>query len=276
MRLTAALFGRFDDADKWVAALKAKGYRAAGWLPDNGDGLLAGEFAAAARAADIVIGEICAWCSPISDDEGKRREAVAYCQRQLAVAERVQARCCVNVGGSRGEPFNGPHKDDLTDDTFDLIVQTVRQIIDAVKPKATFYTLETMPWMYPDSTKSCLRLIKAVDRKAFAIHYDPVNLINSPERYWSNGKGIREFCRKQGPHIRACHAKDILLQPKLTVHLDEVRPGLGNLDYRTFLRELDRLDGDIPVAVEHLGSEQEFDLGVDYIRCVAAEVGVRV
>jgi hypothetical protein len=31
-----------------------------------------------------------------------------------------------------------------------MVVAVVRDIMDAVKPTRAFYTLETMPWMYPD------------------------------------------------------------------------------------------------------------------------------
>ena len=51
--------------------------------------------------------------------------------------------------------------------------------------------------------------------------------------------------------IKSCHAKDIALSEKLTTHLDEVRPGLGGLDYATFLRELDKLDPDTLLMIEH-------------------------
>lgn len=48
-------------------------------------------------------------------------------------------------------------------------MQNVRQIVDAVKPKRTFYTLETMPWVIPDSPDSYLKLIEAdaLDYKIF-------------------------------------------------------------------------------------------------------------
>ena len=73
------------------------------------------------------------------------------------MADEIGARCCVNIAGSRGAKWDGPHPADLTPETFDLIVQSVREIIDAVKPTRAFYTLETMPWMYPDSADSYLR-----------------------------------------------------------------------------------------------------------------------
>jgi hypothetical protein len=123
---------------------------------------------------------------PTQPADHTRQEAVAYCQEQLALADDVGAVCCVNIAGSRGDLWDGPHADNLTPDTFDLIVETVRQIMDAVKPQRTFYTLETMPWLYPDSADSYLALLKAIDRPRFAVHFDPVNLICSPQRYFGN------------------------------------------------------------------------------------------
>jgi hypothetical protein len=57
----------------------------------------------------------------------------------------------VNIAGARGEKWDGPYADNFSQDIFDLIVETVRGIIDAVKPTRTFYTLEPMPYIFPDS-----------------------------------------------------------------------------------------------------------------------------
>ena len=155
-----------------------------------------------------------------------------------------------------------------------MIVETVREIIDDVGPTRTFYALETMPWMYPHSADAYLSLLKAIERPAFGVHFDPVNLICSPQRYFSNAEIIRDFIAKLGPHIKSCHAKDVLLQDKLTVHLDEVRPGCGQLDYRTYLGELAKLPGDIPVMLEHLPNAEEYAAAADHIRQIAASEGI--
>jgi len=105
-----------------------------------------------------------------------------------------------------------------------------------------------------------LRLIKAVDRKQFAVHLDPVNLVCSPRRYFNNGELIRECFDKLGPYIKSCHAQDIFLRPELTTHLDEVRPGLGGLDYLTYLKGLSKFPG-IPLMLEHLKTREESTAG---------------
>jgi len=275
MRLGGPVFGDNSSPQTWVEAVRRAGYSAAYCPVDSGQGDdVVRAYARAAKAAGVVIAEVGAWSNPLSPDEGERRAAIAKCRQQLDLADRIGARCCVNIVGSRGRVWDGPHPDNLTDESFGMIVEVTRAIIDAVKPTRTFYTLETMPWMYPDSADAYLRLIEAIDRKQFAVHFDPVNLVWSPQRYFANDDLIRECLAKLGPRVRSCHAKDVLLAERLTVHLDEVRPGLGGLDYRVYLRELSRLDPDTPLMIEHLQTAEEYQAAADYIRSVAAETGV--
>ena len=273
MRLGGPIYGDRSIPESWVAAVQAKGYRASPCpctVHDDADRVRA--FAAAAEANDIVIAEVGAWSNPISPDDETRAAALEKCKAHLDLADRIGARCCVNISGAMGERWDGPHGDNLTDETFERIVACVRDIIDSVQPTRTFYTLETMPWAYPDSADSYLRLIEAIDRERFAVHLDPVNIVNCPERYFRSGDLIRECFAKLGPHIRSCHAKDILLHDRLTLHLDEVRPGQGGLDYRAFLGELAKLDPDTPLILEHLPTEDEYDLAAAHIRGIADEM----
>jgi sugar phosphate isomerase/epimerase len=274
LRLGGRTFEKFDSPDAWVKVVKKLGYNTAYCPVDAGaNDDVVNAYAGAAKKANIVIAEVGAWSNPISPDEKTRRQALAKCRRQLALADRIGARCCVNISGSRGKRWDGHSPENLTEETFDMIVETTRAIIDDVKPTRTYFTLETMPWAYPDSPDSYLRLLKAINRERFAVHLDPVNLICSPQRYFRNAELIRECFEKLGPHIRSCHAKDILLQPKLTTHLDEVRLGSGAMDYAVFLRELSRLPG-TPLMLEHLPNAEEYRLAAAHIRSVAKAIGL--
>ena len=201
-----------------------------------------------------------------------RKVALEKCIAGLQLADEIGAACCVNVSGSRNEEhWAGPHMENLTDETFDMVVESTRKIIDAVKPVNTWFTLEAMPWSFPYSADSYIRLIKAIDRERFAVHFDPVNIVTSPEVYFNNGAVIKDFFKKLGPTIKSCHAKDITLRDdNFTPHLTELRPGLGKLDYSVFLTELSKLQ-DVPMMMEHLGTAEEYKQAADYIRSVATE-----
>ena len=276
MRLGGPIFEKFTDPQGWVAALKKLGYRAA-YCPvsEKADDAQVAAYAEAAKAADLVIAEVGAWSNPIATDDAKREAAVKHNRERLALADRIGARCCVNIAGSRNPTaWAGPHGDNFSKATFDLIVQTVRGIIDAVKPTRTFYALECMQWIAPTTADEYLALIKAIDRKQFAVHFDPVNMIWSPERYYRTGEIIREFVAKLGPQIRSCHAKDVTIDSKSIVHLDEIAPGGGNLDYKTYLLELAKLDPDTPLMLEHLKGADEYARAAAHIRGVAKEAAV--
>ncbi len=274
LRLGGPVFEKYQDPQGWIDALRRLGYHAA-YCPI---GVNAGDdevraYEEAAEKAGIPIAEVGAWSNPISRDKPTREAALETCRTHLALADRIGARCCVNIAGSLGDTWDGPAAKNFTQDAFDLIVETTRSIIDAVKPRRTYYALETMPWAYPDSPDCYLRLLKAIDRPGFAVHLDPVNLVCSPQRYYGNAELIRECFEKLGPHIRSCHAKDILLQTKLTTHLDEARPGQGGLDYAVFLKELSRYPG-TPLMLEHLSSAEEYRQAAEYVRGVAKGLGV--
>lgn len=278
IRLGGPLFEKFDSPASWIAELKKQNYRAA-YCPLN-PGASSEEIKAyeqASKKADIVISEVGVWINLISPDEKVRKEAIEKTVEALYLADSIGANCCVNVSGSKNPKYwAGPHKDNLTEDTFDEIVETARKIIDEVKPVRTFFVLEPMPWAYPDSADNYLRLLKAIDRKQFGVHLDPMNLIVSPQLFFKSGAMIKECFKKLGPHIRSCHGKDIILREDIyTPQLTECRPGLGQMDYTTFLRELGKLK-DIPLMMEHLNTAEEYKLAGDYIRSVGKKEGIEM
>jgi sugar phosphate isomerase/epimerase len=230
-------------------------------------------FRSEAKKNNILIAEVGAWCNTLDPDESKRKEAINRNIGALQLADEIGASCCVNISGARGEIWDGPYPGNYTGETFDQIVQTVRYIIDQVKPESAFYTLEPMPYMLPDSPDSYLELIKAVERKQFGAHLDPVNMISNPRRYFDNAGFLKECFKKLGPYVKSIHAKDIIILPKLTVHLEERRPGLGSLDYSTFLTEACKLDG-IPLMLEHLEKQEDYKQAADYIRAVGEKNGI--
>jgi sugar phosphate isomerase/epimerase len=276
VRLSSPLPRTFDSAEGWIALLRARGFRTAYWpLDDDAPVSEVDAYAAAAAEAGISIAEIGAWqANPLSPDDATRAAGLERCKAQLALADRVSARCCVNIAGSTTGTWDGPHPESLSADTFALIVDSVREIVDAVGPGRSYYTLEPMPYLLPDSPDRYLELLRAIDRPRFAVHLDPVNMINTPAKLYANAAFLRECFDKLGPHVRAVHAKDMTITNALTLDMPERRPGLGEIDFHAFIREMQRLDPDTPFLVEHLDSDEEYVAAVAHVRGVAAELGV--
>jgi sugar phosphate isomerase/epimerase len=278
VRLGGPVYGNMKSAGSWVEAHKKAGFRAAYCpLPTGSEDTLVNEYAKVAEQNDLVIAEVGAWSNPISPDRETSAKAMEKCIASLHLADRIGARCCVNISGSRNPVhWAGPHPENLTKDTFDLIVESTRKIIDFVKPSRTFYTLEAMPWSYPDSADSYLQLIKAINRKEFGVHFDPVNWVISPQVFYNNGEMIRDAFRKLGPYIKSCHAKDIVIREDVYLpQFDEVRPGLGKLDYSVFLTELAGA-GDIPLMMEHLDSGEAYAEAASFIKSKGKQLDIEI
>ncbi|MFM2308414.1 MAG: hypothetical protein RLY87_534 [Chloroflexota bacterium] len=277
MRLGGPVSGTWADAHEWTAAVSRLGYRAA-YCPidQTASSATIAAYAAAAKQADIVIAEVGAWSNPMSSDDVTRHKALAFCQERLALADAIGARCCVNIAGSRGVVWDGPDALNYADDTFALIVDSVRSIIDAVKPTRTHYTLETMPWMLPDSIESYVALINAIDRPQFGVHLDPINMMNSVERFYRHRQFVDACVTELGSAITSVHIKDMTIGRPFVVALQECAPGMGMLDYGAILRSLNRLARDTPIMLEHLETAAEYDAAAAYVRRIAGEVGVGV
>lgn len=276
VRLGAPVFQQFDDPAELARAHRRLGYRSA-YCPrvslDDKEKIKAIE--KAFKAEDVVIAEVGAWVNMMDPDDSKRKQNLAIVCNGLALADEVGALCCVDIAGSLNpERWDGPHPENLSKKAFDMTVENVRYVLNTVKPKRAKFALEMMPWVIPDSPDSFLEVIQAVDRPGFSAHLDPVNLVNSPERYYYNSKLLEECFAKLGKWIVSCHAKDTILTNQPTTHINETRPGTGYLDYKTYLKGLDALPQDAPLLIEHLGTQEEYDLAREYIFSVGKEIGI--
>ncbi len=233
-------------------------------------------YVALAEGNDIIIGEVGVWRNPISLNPVEAKQNKEYCKKRLALAEELGANCCVNIAGSRGELWDGPYKENYDEDVYTLIVDTTREIIDSVQPVRTFYTLEPMPWMLPDSPESYLKLIRDIDRRGFAVHLDFINMINCPERFLKRDAFIEECFTKLGPYIKSIHAKDVIMEKAYPCVLHEVMPGKGSVDYRKVVRLCERLGRDTTVFVEHLDSHEEYLEASGFLREMAEAEGIVV
>jgi sugar phosphate isomerase/epimerase len=276
IRLGGPVFLKSEDPRELAREHKRLGYSSA-LCPaaKSSDSARVREIEQAFAAEDVAIAEVGAWVNMLDPDSEKRRANMQYVSERLALAEAVGARCCVNIAGTFASG-RGPHPDDLSQKYFDATVENCRRVIDDVKPKRTRFTIEMMAWCLPDSPDAYVKLIKAVDRQGLGVHLDPCNGINSARRYYHNAEFIAECFQKLGPWIMSCHAKDLDMLPESNIHLMEVVPGRGKVDYRAYLRGLAKLGRDVPLILEHLKTAGEYLEGAAYIRKVASDIGVGV
>jgi len=59
-----------------------------------------------------------------------------------------------------------------------------------------------------------------------------------------------------GKYMVSCHAKDIWIENRLTLHLHDGCPGKGLMDFKTLFRRMEALSADYPVIAEGNSTEQ--------------------
>ncbi len=276
MRLGGPVFINSDDPGELAREHRRLGYRAA-YVPkvelQDKDRIKAivREFA----AQDVVIAEVGAWVNMLDPDPEKRRKNLSYVEQRLALAEEIGARCCVDIAGSYDPKiWYAPNPKNLSQEFVDATAENCRRLIDTVKPTRTKFSIEMMPYSFPTGPDEYLKLLKAVDRKAFAVHLDICNVINSPERMYNNSAVIRDCFQKLGPWIASCHGKDLTWEDSYQVCFREVIPGRGVVDYKAYVTAISELSTGAPLMLEHLKTAEEYDEARKYVGGVAGGTGV--
>ena len=273
MRLGAPVY-HWTTGEEWALEHVKRGYGAAYWpLPVDAPRERENEFCEAAARHDLVIAEVGVWNNLLDPDPERAAQNVRYCVARMRQAERVGARCCVNISGSLGSQWDGPHRDNLTRATFERVVALTRRMIDEAGLEKCRYALEPMPWMYPTGEDDMRALIEKVDRAAFGVHVDMVNMISGADKIYRTGELTRAYFKAFGSKICSVHVKDIAISGELTTHLSEVPAGEGEFDHETLLRACAAL-GDVPVMAEHLPDEADYDRAIAHLRGVAARAGL--
>ena len=275
MRLGGPIFKKIHSIEEAVAEHKRLGFGASyvNYVEDNAE---REEYKKAFAQADIVLAELGAYCINILDTDPKLRQTnIDEISCRLEKADVMGAHCCVMHGGSvETGGWGKANPENLSEKNFIETVKIVQGIIDRVKPSTAKLVMETESYLFPDGPEEYLRLINAVDRTEFAVHFDPVNIISSPRRYYFNGQFIKKCLALLGEHVVSCHAKDLNMAPIYpTVRIDETYIGDGVLDYDTYLREICKLSPAPTMMIEHL-NESQLIRGLKFIYRKAQENGI--
>ncbi len=220
-----------------------------------------------AAQTGLTIAEVGVWRNTLAADSAERAKWTEYAIQQLMMADRIGARCCVNVVGTPyGPRWDGGYKGNFSKELWQMAVQMIRDIIDTAKPRKTKFAIEPMPWMIPGSPDEYLRLIDDVNRDEFGVHLDIVNMITSPERYFFNDRFIEECFSKLKGMICSCHLKDVRLKEEYTFQLQECALGEGNLNWPLYVSLANAEDPAMPMIIEHLTSDSDYINSVNFVK----------
>ena len=276
MILGGMVTGSFSNAGEWEKLLVDSGFKAitAPFTCEDDEATIA-EYMEIISSHNVKISEIGVWRNILGGDQ----KNIDYAVGQLKLADKLGIECCVNIAGTKSTlSWDAADRSNYTQENYNDIIRSIREVIDRAAPESAFYTIEPMPWMIPDGPDSYLKLIEDVDRKQFAAHMDFVNMIHSPRRFLCAEDFVEECFSKLAPYIKSTHIKDSRMDLSgYTTHIDECPPGQGDLDYPALLKIMDRfLPKDGAILLEHMHSFEEYDKAFRYVKEAAQKAGVEV
>jgi len=239
------------------------------------------ELRAALDQHDVVIFEVGGYRNMLHTDETMRQEylkRLAYC---LESAERIGCKMVGTISGSRNPDGNEfvdnymVHPDNWTLETWNILIASIKQVLKDTEGMQAALGMEAQVTTNLDGPLAHERLMIDVGSERVKVNLDPTNMVHLYNHFHTTAL-INECFDRLGENIFGCHAKDTFVLPhSQTVHVQEVCPGRGNLDYETYFVRLSHMKWSRALLPEHIPADQ-FDEAYAYLRTVAAKVGVKI
>ena len=158
-------------------------------------------------------------------------------------------------GRNPGKPW-WPHPDHHTDAARDLLVTSLREVARIAEAEGVQLALEGHVLSVIDTPEHFGEIVRAVDSPALWVNLDPVNFIGSVWDAWRPQAVYDRLLQQIGDRIVCAHWKDYTIEDRLVLHITEVPPGEGVIDHARWLGQLDAIQPDAWVMIEHLSPDK--------------------
>jgi sugar phosphate isomerase/epimerase len=215
------------------------------------------------------------WQNLVTPDETQRRESVKTLQAALRLAGWMGARG-IDTGPGSMNPDGPwyPHPDNWTASSRKQLVKSLKESAKTAEDAGVFLSLEAHQLVVLESPEVTRDILDEVDSHWVRNDYDSANWITR-ETVFDTGAAVNHHFDVLGRHIVSCHAKDIWIENRLTLHLQDGCPGKGLMDFRTLFRRMEDLSADYPVIAEG-NSTEELPQVSALFHNVAKELAIKV
>jgi sugar phosphate isomerase/epimerase len=215
------------------------------------------------------------WQNLVHLDEGRRREAVRTLQAALVLAGHTGARA-IDTGPGSMSPDGPwfPHPDNWSPACRRQLVKSLKECAAAAEDVGVYLSLEGHQLVTLESAAVTREILDEVASAWVRSDYDSANWITRETVYETASALNRDF-DILGHQIVSCHAKDIWIENRLTLHIQDGCPGRGTMDFETLFRRMEALSADYPVIAEG-NSTEELPAVSRLFHGTAGELGIQV
>ena len=215
------------------------------------------------------------WQTLIAPDESARRQAARTVQAALRLAGWLGARG-IDTGPGSLNPDGPwfPHPYNWTREARGQLVRTLRECAPAAADTGVYLSLEGHQLVTLESAQVTAEVLDEVGSRWVRSDYDSANWIALGEVF-DTGAAVNRHFDALERHIVSCHAKDIWVENRLSVHLQDGCPGKGTMDFRALFRRMEALSPEYPVIVEGASTEEMPEVG-KLFHALAKELNITV
>jgi sugar phosphate isomerase/epimerase len=215
------------------------------------------------------------WQNLVNPDEGRRREAVRTLQAALVLAGHMGARA-IDTGPGSMSPDGPwfPHPDNWSSMCRRQLVRSLKECAAAAEDAEVYLSLEGHQLVTLESAAVTREILDEVASPWVRSDYDSANWITR-ETVYGTASALNSDFDILGHQIVSCHAKDVWIENRLTLHLQDGCPGRGSMDFTTLFRRMEALSPDYPVIAEG-NSTEELPAVSRLFHDTARELGIRV
>jgi sugar phosphate isomerase/epimerase len=193
----------------------------------------------------------------VHPDEHLRAEGIRGLQALTHIGRLLDAHTVyVRPGSLSAQGPWYPHPENYVPRTSDRLVNSLRQAAQAARAEGMVLALEGHVLSLLDTPQRMCDVIEAVTSPALRFNTDPVNFIGTVKDAYDPSRVLDELVTLLGQYTVAAHLKDMAVQDKLVLHIDEVVIGEGTMDYGRLLRQLEQINPDMYGIIEHLPDEK--------------------
>lgn len=209
-------------------------------------------------------------------DDRRRAEGVRGVQALCRWGRMIEAASVyVRPGSLNPSGAWHPHPANRSAAVFDRLVASLKQAAQTAEQEGMLLALEGHVLSPLYSAQRLRDALDAVGSKALKVNMDPVNFVGGVDDVYDTRRVLADLFAKLGTDIIAAHLKDITIEDRLVLHLTEVVPGLGLMDYEYLLKEMQACQPDVYALIEHLPDEKVPQAQANVVK-MAAQWGVEV
>jgi sugar phosphate isomerase/epimerase len=213
---------------------------------------------AAFDEAGLVVAQTNGWYEClINPDEATRQEGIRGMQALVRIGRQLDTRFVyVRPGSINPRGHWWPHRENHSPVTFDRLIVSMKAVCKVAEAEGVTLGIEGHVVSTLDTAQRVRDLLDAVASPQLKFNYDPVNFVGTVHDVYDTSRLLNEAYDVLGRDMIAAHAKDCNIQDAHVVHIIEVIPCTGTMNFDVFMRRWVECCPEGYFLIEHLPDDK--------------------